>query len=92
MFQPDMYRNDDPALAAARTRASRAGKPGGRIRPGDGAEPQTAALAGWALMHGLAAPWLTGNVPIRIRSHWRAPSGPTCSRPVSAAADRNGEG
>jgi hypothetical protein len=36
MFQPDMYRNDDPALAVALTRASRAGKPGGRIRPGNG--------------------------------------------------------
>ena len=46
--------------------------PAGASALATGAEPQTAALAGWALMHRLAAPWLTGNVPIRIRSHWRA--------------------
>ena len=63
MFQPDMYRHDDPALAAARTRARAAlENPAGASALATGAEPQTAALAGWALMHRLAAPWLTGNV------------------------------
>jgi AcrR family transcriptional regulator len=63
MFEPGLYRTDDPALAAARTRARAALDNPARATGQDAAgEAGTAALAGWALMHGLATLWLTGNL------------------------------
>jgi AcrR family transcriptional regulator len=63
MFQPDLYREADPALTAARTRARAAlENPAGATARAISGEPATAGLAGWALMHGLATLWLTGNV------------------------------
>jgi AcrR family transcriptional regulator len=63
MFLPDLYRADDPDLEAARAQARAAlEKPAGTTAASVSGEPQTAALAGWALMHGLATLWLTGNL------------------------------
>jgi AcrR family transcriptional regulator len=63
MFRPDLYRPDDPALAAARGQARAAlEKPAGKTAEAASGEPATAAVAGWALMHGLATLWLTGNL------------------------------
>ena len=63
MFRPDLYRADDPALAAARARARAALEiPAGVTAETVSGERRTAALAGWALMHGLATLWLTGNL------------------------------
>jgi AcrR family transcriptional regulator len=63
MFRPDLYRADDPALATARAQARAAlEQPAGKTAEAASGEPGTAALAGWALMHGLATLWLTGNL------------------------------
>jgi AcrR family transcriptional regulator len=59
MFRPDILRDDDPALVAARDATWRrlldgvAGMPG--IEPG---EREAAATAAWSLTHGLATLWL----------------------------------
>ena len=63
MFRPDLYRAEDPALAAARAKARAALEaPAAETAEAIGGETGTAALAGWALMHGLATLWLTGNL------------------------------
>jgi AcrR family transcriptional regulator len=64
MFRPDLHRRDDPDLTAAmdRTRsmlyAQAAGQEG--VAEGGAAE---AGIAAWALVHGLATLWLSGNLP-----------------------------
>jgi AcrR family transcriptional regulator len=60
MFQPNLYRQDDPGLVAARQRA-------GEVLYGSARRlaPETSravGLAGWCLMHGLASLWLSGNL------------------------------
>jgi len=63
MFRPDLYRTDDAELSEARTRARAALEvPAGATARAIGRDPGTAGLAAWALMHGLATLWLTGNV------------------------------
>jgi AcrR family transcriptional regulator len=63
MFRPDLHRTDDPALAAARTRARTALEdPAGAMADNVGGEARPAALAAWSLMHGLATLWLSGNI------------------------------
>jgi AcrR family transcriptional regulator len=67
MFQPDLYRADDPALVAARTRARAAlTGPAGQTAAASGGDTQTAAVAAWALMHGLATLWLNGALPADV--------------------------
>lgn len=64
MFRPDLYRADDPDLAAARTRAR------DRLNAGVGTVParrrgddtRTAALAAWLLAHGFATLWRSGSL------------------------------
>jgi AcrR family transcriptional regulator len=64
MFRPDLHRRDDPDLTAAmdRTRsmlyAQAADQEG--VAEGGAAE---AGIAAWALVHGLATLWLSGNLP-----------------------------
>ncbi|WP_418957467.1 TetR/AcrR family transcriptional regulator [Streptomyces tritici] len=64
MFQPDLYRTDDPALLAARERAGdrlRAGIAG--LRPGQGGpDPRLAGVAAWSLAHGFATLLLSNNL------------------------------
>ncbi|MEV7314783.1 TetR/AcrR family transcriptional regulator [Streptomyces microflavus] len=64
MFQPDLYRADDPDLLSAQARATdalRAGladlPPGGR-----GEDDRLAGVAAWSLAHGFATLLLSGNL------------------------------
>jgi AcrR family transcriptional regulator len=56
MFRPDLYRADDPALAAARDQA------GDVLVKGSASvsDAEMAGVAAWSLMHGFANLWLTG--------------------------------
>jgi len=61
MFQPDLYRGDDPGLLAAQERAS------AELRAGittidSAADPRTAGIAAWSLAHGYATLLLTHNL------------------------------
>lgn len=74
MFRPDLYRDDDPALAAARERARSALYAGVLDLP-DGTRPaaagdrggagsvRDAGLAAWSIAHGFATLWLSGALP-----------------------------
>ncbi|MFR9776955.1 TetR/AcrR family transcriptional regulator [Micromonospora sp. MS34] len=63
MFSPDLYRADDPALVAARTRAGAALRGGVAALPGPPREPDRDALAAWSIVHGFATLWLAGALP-----------------------------
>lgn len=63
MFRPELLREDDPALAAARDRA------GDLLRAGAGAgagaaagDTRANALAAWSLVHGFATLWNAGAI------------------------------
>jgi AcrR family transcriptional regulator len=63
MFRPDLYREDDPALSAAKARArAMLDSPAATMAGPAAGNARTAGLAAWSLMHGLATLWLTGNV------------------------------
>ena len=66
MFRPDLYRPDDPDVAAARavTSALLQGQAGEISGPGD--DRLVSAVAGWSLVHGLATLWLGGNLPPQL--------------------------
>jgi AcrR family transcriptional regulator len=61
MFQPTLYRPDDPTVAAAKTRTS-AALYGSAATARSGHSAAQVGLAGWCLMHGLATLWLAGNL------------------------------
>ena len=52
MFQPDLYRADDPQLVAARARTTALLRDGARAR--FGSSDRVRALTAWSLVHGLA--------------------------------------
>ncbi|MGC5410172.1 TetR-like C-terminal domain-containing protein, partial [Streptomyces sp. DT225] len=61
MFQPDLWRADDPDLLAAKDRATaelRAGVT--TVPPTD--DPRLAGIAAWSLAHGFATLLLSGNL------------------------------
>jgi AcrR family transcriptional regulator len=62
MFRPELLRDGDPTLAAARTRAWEA-LAGGVQTAAPGADAARAAIAAWSLVHGLATLYLGGNLP-----------------------------
>ncbi|MEU6041984.1 TetR/AcrR family transcriptional regulator [Streptomyces griseus] len=64
MFQPDLYRTDDPDLQAARARATDALRAGvSDLAPaGRGEDDRLAGVAAWSLAHGFATLLLTGNL------------------------------
>lgn len=79
MFRPELYRPEDPAVVEQRRRT--AGALYGRATEivdgadtGDGAEAEAGAesaalvagVAGWAIAHGLAELWVTGNLPAAL--------------------------
>jgi AcrR family transcriptional regulator len=68
MFRPELLRDDDPALEAARreTRDLLDGLVTTLARAESGADPRTPAIAAWSLVHGLATLWLTHNLPADI--------------------------
>lgn len=59
MYRPELYRADDPEVAAAR------GAAGVLLygSPDPDAEQVAVGTAAWSLMHGLAMLWLNGNLP-----------------------------
>jgi AcrR family transcriptional regulator len=65
MFRPDLYRGDDPQLAAARAHTT-------QLLYGPAADtfPESDALkvgiAGWAFAHGFASLWVSGNLQHRL--------------------------
>ena len=61
MYQPSLYRVDDPAVVAARGRAA-AALYGSAGTVGAAAPATDVGLAGWCLMHGLATLWLADNL------------------------------
>jgi AcrR family transcriptional regulator len=64
MFRPDTYHPDDPAVVAARERASQALTHGVRTRTArTGRDARLTGVAAWSLMHGFATLWLTGALP-----------------------------
>ncbi|MFF7360935.1 WHG domain-containing protein [Streptomyces sp. NPDC008125] len=70
MFQPDLYRADDPALAAARERATRTLREGvaglapdhADDHPGASEEGRRKGVAAWSLAHGFASLLLSHNL------------------------------
>ncbi|WP_344684189.1 TetR/AcrR family transcriptional regulator [Saccharopolyspora taberi] len=65
MFQPGLYRSDDPAVVAARERADALLVTGVRSQQGSRPDEETTALAAWSLVHGFAGLWLTGAISER---------------------------
>lgn len=63
MFQPALYHADDPALVAARSRARAALDAGLGALPRPAADPVTAAVAAWSIVHGFATLWVSGALP-----------------------------
>jgi AcrR family transcriptional regulator len=68
MFRPELLRDDDPALEAARkvTGDLLYGPVTTLAREGSGTDPRTPAIAAWSLVHGLATLWLAHNLPADI--------------------------
>ena len=61
MYQPSLYRSDDPGVVAARARAA-AALYGSAATVEAAAPTMHVGLAGWCLMHGLATLWLADNL------------------------------
>jgi len=92
MFQPAVYRDDDPAVVAARARTTALLR-GGVGQPVDAERTAAAAIGAWGLVHGLAALWLGGAlegdlVEIFERSARAVyPDGPPVARGVSFGSE-----
>lgn len=63
MFQPSLYRRDDPDVVAAVGRARAALRAGLRNLPRPPDEEAMAAVAAWSIVHGFATLWLSGGLP-----------------------------
>ncbi|WUS97390.1 TetR/AcrR family transcriptional regulator [Streptomyces sp. NBC_00708] len=61
MFQPDLYRTDDPDLLAAKDRATAELRAGVAALSPDG-DPRLSGIAAWSLAHGFATLLLSGNL------------------------------
>jgi AcrR family transcriptional regulator len=67
MFRPELYRADDPSLVRAREAARSAlYLPAAQAAGGAGADPLPAAVAAWALVHGLVSLWRNQNLPPQL--------------------------
>ena len=65
MFRPDLYQPDEPAVRAARERASNALSSGIGSLPQaqTGPDARVAGVAAWSLVHGFATLWLNRALP-----------------------------
>ncbi|MFK3982880.1 TetR/AcrR family transcriptional regulator [Micromonospora sp. NPDC050397] len=66
MFRPELYRQDDPSLVAAKERAStelQAGVATLAEPPDEGPDGRSVGLAAWSIVHGFATLWLSGALP-----------------------------
>lgn len=69
MFRPDLHRRDDPDLVAARARSSAVLRSAIAATPRAGrADPGTAGLAAWSIVHGFAVLWTAGAFPADVGS------------------------
>ena len=86
MFRPELLRDDDPALDAARrvTGDLLYGPVTTLARAESGADPRTPAIAAWSLVHGLATLWLTHNLPADIADRPGRPGSRGRAAPVRA--------
>lgn len=68
MFRPDLYRDDDPELVAARDAAFAVlyGSAEAALRKPDEQATTALVIAGWSLAHGLATLWLTANLQDKL--------------------------
>ncbi len=65
MFRPDLYRDDDASLVAAKAETTRVlYGPAGEAFPDT--DSQRIGIAGWAFVHGFASLWTTGNLRHRL--------------------------
>ncbi|MFI6843294.1 TetR/AcrR family transcriptional regulator [Kitasatospora sp. NBC_00085] len=63
MFRPELYRTDDPEVAAAQKRAGAVlAASAQKLSPGETADRAT-TIAAWSLAHGFAGLWLSGALP-----------------------------
>jgi AcrR family transcriptional regulator len=60
MFRPELYRADDPQVAAARERAAAVLRSGARAMAPDPAQERAFTLGAWSAVHGFAELWLNG--------------------------------
>lgn len=60
MFRPELYRADDPQVAAARERAAAVLRGGARALAPDPAQERAFTLGAWSAVHGFAELWLSG--------------------------------
>ncbi|GAA2595805.1 TetR/AcrR family transcriptional regulator [Actinomadura fulvescens] len=64
MFRPDLYRDDDPDVRAAASRAHDILVRGAaRTLPAGSGDERAAAIAAWSIVHGFAGLWLSGALP-----------------------------
>ncbi|NED10679.1 TetR/AcrR family transcriptional regulator [Streptomyces sp. SID9124] len=68
MFQPDLHRPDDPALLAAKARATAELRAGVATRPPTD-NPRLTGIAAWSLAHGFATLLLSGNLDDAVGDH-----------------------
>ena len=67
IFRPELYRQDDPEVSAARDRADRVLAEGIRgVSPGGPDGDRTAGVAAWSIVHGFAHLWLSGALPAEL--------------------------
>lgn len=67
MFRPDLLRGGDPELRSAMAASTAAlYGPVGSVALGPTGDARRAAVAGWALVHGLATLYLHGNLPSEL--------------------------
>ncbi|MDF6020563.1 TetR/AcrR family transcriptional regulator [Streptomyces sp. JH34] len=62
MFRPELYRPDDPALLAAKARATEELRAAVGELPRTGDDARAAGIAAWSLAHGFATLLLSGNL------------------------------
>lgn len=68
MFRPDLYRDDDPDLVAARDAAFGVlyGSAAAALAEPDEDATTALVMAGWSMAHGLATLWLTANLQDKL--------------------------
>lgn len=67
MFRPELYRADAPEVVEQRRRTAAALYGGAaEIADADDDRAVVAGVAGWAIVHGVAQLWLTGNLPAAL--------------------------
>ncbi|MGK5557863.1 TetR/AcrR family transcriptional regulator [Actinomadura kijaniata] len=66
IFQPGLYRADDPEVDAARARAAGILERGARTVARSRADDATARIAAWSVVHGFATLWQSGALPQRL--------------------------